>query len=173
MFSLTKARFPTRWGLVAVILAIGNAGAFLATQGASAASDGSTKLWGAVSPYSTGPVTSPALATVEASQSVTLDFSAGDTAVLSSTPDGTGPILTDNFITVNGVNVCPGGNCFAGGSIPAIDVSSAIPIGETTVLFEWRDYGGIAESSDIFLVTSAEIEDEDSGSEDEDSESED
>ena len=75
MFSLTKARFSTRWGLVAVILAIGIAGGFLATQGASAASVGSTKLWDAVSPYGTGTTTSPALATIEASQSVTLDFS--------------------------------------------------------------------------------------------------
>lgn len=36
MFSLTKTRFPARWGLVTVILAIGIVGAFFATQVASA-----------------------------------------------------------------------------------------------------------------------------------------
>ena len=136
-------------------------GAFLATQAVSAASGGGIKLWGAVPIYTTDPVTIPPTFTVEASKSVTLDFSAGDTAVLSSTPDGTGGVLTDNFITVNGANVCPGGNCFIGPvpltAVSPIDVSGFIPIGESTILIEWIDFGGSAESSDIFLVTSAEL----------------
>ena len=139
MFSLTKARLPTRWGLVAVILAIGIVGGFPATQGVSAATVSSTKLWDAVSQFNSGPATSEAQAVVLAAKSVTLDLSPGDSAVLSSTADGTGDILADNFISINGVNVCVGGdgtNCFLGGSgltpISPIDVSSAIPIGNTT-----------------------------------------
>ena len=156
--SLAKAHLPTRRTLVTLILAIGILGVLFGTQLVSAASSSSIKLWDAVASYNTGPITSPALATVEASKSVFLDFSAGDTAILSSTPDGLGNIRTDNFITVNGVNVCPGGNCFAGASsIPPIDISSEIPIGVTSVLIEWRDYGGIANSTDIYLVTDAEI----------------
>ena len=161
--NLAKAHFPTRRTLVTLILAISILGLFFGTQVVSAASGGSIKLWDAVASYSTGPTTSPALATVEASKSVTLDFSAGDTAILSSTADGLGNIRTDNFITVNGVNVCNGFvfdsifHCFTGGSISPIDISSNIPIGETTILIEWRDYGGTAESTDIFLVTDAEI----------------
>ena len=122
-------------GTLLAFIAIGIVGAFFVIQGASANSVDSIKLWDAVASYNTGTVTSPALATVEASKSVTLDFEAGDTAILSSTPDGTGPIRTDNFITVNGVDVCVGGfvfdsiiHCFTGGTIPPIDISSAIPI---------------------------------------------
>lgn len=124
----------------------------------------SIKLWDAEPQFATTPfITDPPTFTVEASKSVILDFKAGDTAVLSSTPDGTGLILADNFITVNGVNICgvgPLDGCFAGSGltpISPIDVSSAILIGETTVLIEWIDFGGVAASSDIYLVTSAEI----------------
>lgn len=64
---------------------------------------GSTKLWNAASLNTSGSFT------ILESRSVIIDFSAGDTAVLSSTSDGTGPILADNFILVNGFNICPGG----------------------------------------------------------------
>jgi hypothetical protein len=143
-----------------VILAIGIVGA---TQVASAATV-NIKLWDAVPQFTTVPVTTPITETVEKHKSVKLDFAAGDTAVLSSTPNGTGPILADNLIRVNGVNICVGGAvgaCFIGTvpltAVPAIDVAAAIPIGETTVLFEWRDFGGVAQTSDIYLVTSAKI----------------
>ena len=113
--------------------------------------DASIKLWDADVKIDT-PFVDPAQAVLFASKLVTLNFSTGDTAVLSSTPEGTGPILADNFITINNIirlePVTP---------ISAVDISAFIPNGQTPVLFEWRDFGGIAQSSDIFLVTSAEI----------------
>jgi hypothetical protein len=122
------------------------------------------KLWDAATDPSTGPVTTPELAAILATNSVTLNFAAGDSAVLSSTDDGTGDILADNFITVNGANICVGGDlggCFIGpvplSPVPAIDVSGVIPIGTTTVVFDWRDFGGAAETSVIYLVTTAKI----------------
>lgn len=122
------------------------------------------KLWDADTDPSTGPVTTPELAAVLATNSVTLNFVAGDSAVLSSTADGTGDILADNFITVNGANICgpdPADGCFTWAvslnPVPAIDVSADIPIGTTTVVFDWRDFGGSAETSDIYLVTTAKI----------------
>ena len=122
------------------------------------------KLWDADADPSTGPVTTPELAAVLATSSVTLNFVAGDSAVLSSTADGIGDILADSFITVNGANICgpaPADGCFIWGvplnPVPAIDVSGAIPIGTTTVVFDWRDFGGAAETSDIYLVTTAKI----------------
>ena len=129
--------------------------------------------------FSTGPSTSITEAISYASTSVMLDFIAGDTAVISSTPDGTGPIVIDNFLTINGENVCDNVegqffplNCFGPvinptvptgiliqnvlTPIPPIDVSSFIPVGITTVLFELRDYGFIAGNSDLFLVTTGQ-----------------
>ena len=50
------------------------------------------------------------------STSVSLEFEAGDTAVLSSTPEGLGAFFTDDEIHINGVNVCTGPaatSCFA------------------------------------------------------------
>jgi hypothetical protein len=68
----------------------------------------SIKLFDARPTFATGPVTSPAEATSFANTSSILIFASGDTAVISSTPDGTGPIVIDNFMTINGVNVCEG-----------------------------------------------------------------
>jgi type II secretory pathway pseudopilin PulG len=110
------------------------------------------KLWDEVLPFDSGTVTTPAQAVVLAGKSVALDFSPGDTAVLSSTPDGTGPILADNFITINEVITTEPVSL-----TPAVDVSASIPTGSTTVLFEWRDFGGLAQTSDMYLVTTAKI----------------
>ena len=110
------------------------------------------KLWDEVLPFNSGTVTSEAQAVVLAAKSVTLDFLPGDTAVFSSTLDWTGPILADNFITINGV-IGPEPVT----TTPAVDVSASIPIGITTVVFEWRDFGGLAQTSDIYLVTTAKI----------------
>jgi hypothetical protein len=96
------------------------------------------------------------------------------TAVLSSTADGLGPLVADNFIEVNGRNVCTegtgpggGGSCFnwpvvwdigtpaldAYQSVPPLDVSGDMPRGRGTVTFALVDYGGIYANSDIWLVT--------------------
>jgi hypothetical protein len=123
MFSLSKVRFPTLRGVVALILAIGLVGGFLGTQGVSAHSTTSNLLWSAVGTHSSVSTVLPA-ANIEASRSLTINWTAGDTAILSSTADGLGAIATDNFITVNGVNVCVlgdaipvvgGTNCYTGG----------------------------------------------------------
>jgi hypothetical protein len=137
------------------------------------------KLFNVNPTFSTGPQTSPAEAIPFASTSVLLSFKAGDSAFLSSTPDGTGPIVIDNFLTINGVNTCEGvanqefpDSCFgpfinpdlpAGvpiqnvlTPIPPIDVSPFIPIGTTSVLFELRDFGVLAGNSELFLVTTGQ-----------------
>ena len=96
-------------------------------------------------------------------------------AVLSSTADGRGRLVADNFIEVNGVNACAGGalaagveNCFndpvfgvigtpaldAYQSVPPIDVSRPMPHGaRSTVNFSLVDFGGIYANSDVWLVT--------------------
>ena len=51
-------------------------------------------------------VTSPAEAVPFASTSLVIDFAPGDTAVISSKPDGTGAVVIDNFVTINGTNLC-------------------------------------------------------------------
>jgi hypothetical protein len=84
--------------------------------------------------------------------------------------------VVDNFLAINGINVCeaePEQSCF--GSlidpgvptgvpietvrelIPPLDVSSFIPIGTSSVLFEFRDFGVIAGNTDLFLVTTATV----------------
>jgi hypothetical protein len=98
------------------------------------------------------------------------------TAVLSSTPDGRGRLVADNFIEVNGRNVCTGGTntgdgveqCFnwqavpqigtpaleAYNSVPPLNVSGDMPDrGRGTVTFALVDYGGIYANSDIWLIT--------------------
>jgi len=100
--------------------------------------------------------------------------------VISSTPDGTGPIAVDNFITINGQNVCAGLGSPAGPEscfgpitnpglptgvpieavlqpVPPVNVSQFIPTGTTAVLFELRDFGVIAGNTDLFLVTTAQV----------------
>ena len=96
-------------------------------------------------------------------------------AILSSTADGRGRLVADNFIEVNGENVCAGGmsgggveNCFndpvfgvvgtpaldAYQSVPPIDVSRLMPHGaRSTVTFSLVDFGGIYANSDLWLVT--------------------
>jgi hypothetical protein len=76
-----------------------------------AAQQVSIKLFDARPTFDTGPETSPAEAIPFASTSLRLNFAPGDTAMISSTPDGTGFIVIDNFMTINSVNVCEGGSC--------------------------------------------------------------
>jgi hypothetical protein len=88
-------------------------------------------------------------------------------AILSSTADGRGGLVADNFIEVNGDNVC-GGSCFnfpvfesvgtpaldAYQPVPPIDVSRLLrPGARSTVSFSLVDVGGIYANSDVWLVT--------------------
>jgi uncharacterized repeat protein (TIGR01451 family) len=103
------------------------------------------------------------------------------TAVLSSTADGTGNVLVDNYITVNNgqgaVNICPssqGSWCFngnwitaAGNSIgvdpdtiaatdgvPPIDISSFLSEGTDQATITMGDTGGFLTGTSLYLVTS-------------------
>jgi hypothetical protein len=103
-----------------------------------------------------------------------LSCRARPSAVLSSTPDGRGRLVVDNFMEVNGRDVCTGGvltdgfeQCFnppvvpvlgtpattALKSVAPIDVSDAMPRGKAMVTFSLVDYGGIYANTDIWLVT--------------------
>jgi hypothetical protein len=91
-------------------------------------------------------------------------------AILSG-PDG-GKLVVDNFMTMNGDNVCPMGRCFAGvfltpesgklvenayNGVDPIDVSSLLT-GSGIYKFELMDYGWVLGSSDIYLHTSCSLE---------------
>jgi hypothetical protein len=109
-------------------------------------------------------------------------------ATLSSTADGTGPVVVDNFLTVNGVDVCVGGyygcgnqnncnvSCFQGffwgspvGSpastsyygVPALDISAQLLPGRNNVTFEVLDWGAPYASSEIWLITNCTMEQDD------------
>jgi hypothetical protein len=104
-----------------------------------------------------------------------LSCRAHPTAVLSSTPDGSGRLVADNFIEVNGRNVCTGGETGPGGvascfnwpviwdigkraldayqPVPPLNVSGDMPRGRGIVTFALVDYSGIYANSDIWLVT--------------------
>lgn len=110
-------------------------------------------------------------------------FEDGDIAVISSTSNGRGAIVIDNFMTINGVNVCEGAvgqqfsdSCFGaiiqnpplGGvgkpieniltPIPPIDVSGFIPKkGKQVLEVELRDLGVIGGNTDLYLVTTAKL----------------
>ena len=105
----------------------------------------------------------------------------GSTEVYLSCPVGekpqatlTGPyggkLVVDNYITVNGTNVCPNGNCFVsvfvdpvnylGDSVDSsyfgvdpIDISSQIT-GSGVYIFSLIDYGYTMSSSEVYLNTS-------------------
>jgi hypothetical protein len=104
-----------------------------------------------------------------------LSCRARPTAVLSSTADGHGRLVVDNFFELNGANVCAGGtfdggveNCFnqpifgfigspasdAYPSIAPIDVSGRMPHGgRAAMTFRLVDFGGVYANSDVWLTT--------------------
>jgi hypothetical protein len=109
---------------------------------------------------------------------VLLACRAHPSAVLSSTPDGRGRLVVDNFIEVNGTDVCAGGvlaegveHCFSPPVIPVLgtpaatafqsvaplDVSDDMPKGKAIVTFSLVDYGLIYANTDIWLVTDCKL----------------
>ena len=104
-----------------------------------------------------------------------LSCKANPFGILSSTPDGHGPVVVDNFVEVNGKNVCTGGvlrdgveSCFdepvfyslgapaldSYQSVLPLDISHRLQRGRAKVRFSLVDYGGIYANSDMWLVTS-------------------
>lgn len=107
---------------------------------------------------------------------LTLSCGARPTAVLSSTADGRGSLVVDNFIEVNGRIACAGGvvtpdavlQCYSSvsplarfgmpaldayQSVPPLNVSGEMPRGRGIVTFSLVDYGAIYANSDIWLVS--------------------
>lgn len=118
-----------------------------------------------------GPITSYDQAVVFDDTTVELELDGVISAVIASTPDGTGEIVVDNFMLVNGVNVCPGNisTCFGGrigpdnpggpitdalSTIPPIDVTNELVDGPNT--FELYDFGVILGNTDLYLVITRE-----------------
>lgn len=143
-------------------------------QGAFA--DASVKLFNAFPVIDTGTVTDPSLAATFATNSLVLQCPGTPRAVLSSTADGTGSVVVDNFLTVDGANVCTGisgtgnlgtsaPNCFIDflgttgtaltsyTPVPPLDISENLAAGKHMVTFELQDWGGLLASSDIWLLT--------------------
>lgn len=139
----------------------------------------SIKLFDATPTFPSAVETSPDNAYIFKSTSQCLNFTAGAMAVLSSTPDGTGPIVVDNFMTINGVrNLCEGipgpvfsAACFGAllqnpldpavigmpiervlAPIGPLDISSFLPLGEQNVSFDLQDFGTIGGNTDLWLV---------------------
>ena len=135
------------------------------------ASANAVKLFDAVRVTNVGTVTEPHMAVPFAQTQLLLICPPHPAAIISSDVDGTAGIVVDNFITVDGVNVCPiaaeGGyrNCFQrfnGGSsdaaiayigVTTLDISSRLSSGSHVVKFALEDHGGLLGSSDIWLVT--------------------
>src|SRR5262245_7806655 len=76
--------------------------------GRSATAQTAIKLFDATPYTPSGTLTSPTLARSFGHIDVALSCPAGSTATISSTPDGTGNVLVDNHIRVNGTDVCDG-----------------------------------------------------------------
>jgi hypothetical protein len=129
------------------------------------------KLFDAVPVTNVGPVVEPHKALSFGQTQLVLICPPAPSAIIASDPDGTGPVVVDNFLTVDGLNVCPtridtgSRDCFLsfhGGSadaslaytgVAAIDISPRIPSGSHVVNFELDDHGGLLGSSEIWLVT--------------------
>jgi hypothetical protein len=108
---------------------------------------------------------------------VMMGCSAKPTATISSSADGSGGVVVDNIVAVNGVNVCNGQegsgglSCFAGyfgqvgdpalaayGSIAPLDVRGLMPAGKKQVVtFQLKDAGGVLANSDLWLITNCVI----------------
>ncbi len=156
---------------------------------ASPASADTVKLLDAVPvTYDNEPSTDPSTALAFAGTSKVLQCDIIPVqATLSSTADGTGPVVVDNFLTVNGADVCVGGwygcgnlntcnvSCFQGfnwgspaGSpaitsyypVPALDISAKLLPGRNNVTFEVLDWGAPHASSEIWLITNCTVEQE-------------
>jgi len=160
--------------------------AILAVRGASAAEPvRAVKLFSATPVTESAPCANPLQCSPTRDRVVydemllVLSCRARPTAVLSGTPDGRGPLIVDNFIEVNGSNVCVGGaadngteQCYnvpffgaigsraldAAPPVAPIDVRAAMPVhGRGAVLFSLIDYGGLYFNSDVWLVTDCAI----------------
>ena len=107
-----------------------------------------------------GRIMNSSQATNFAKNSIVLNCLGSHTVIISSTADGSGKILVDNFLSVDGTNVCPGGpnsaaNCFVGsgtGEINPINISNAIANGKHLVTFELMDWGKQLQNSPLYLV---------------------
>lgn len=132
----------------------------------------SIKLFDATPVRRTGPQTSPGQAQSFASTAIEVRLPPEHTAVISSDPHGTGFIVVDNFLIINGQNAC----LHATGRlscleeirdisfpenvdienvlqpIPPLDVTGLLPSVESKVLFDLQDVGIIAGNTDLYLV---------------------
>jgi hypothetical protein len=152
--------------------------AILQLTAANASAQTAIKLFDARPFTPSGPITDPTLAKPFAHADVTLICPQTPTATLSSTPDGTGKLLVDNWIQVNGDNVCTGlidcgftvphtcaPSCFARfylatdsyGPVPPIDIDDYVAPGFISLSFDLMDWGYALASSDVWLVTDCRL----------------
>jgi hypothetical protein len=111
--------------------------------------------------------TSSASPYVFGTKNMNLTLNVGQTAIISSTPDGAGSFISDNNLRINGTKIC-GSSCYGStrvgpyvlgspvdtyhSKIAAMDVSGLISTGTTTVTFELYDEGGSYGSTELWLV---------------------
>ena len=158
----------TRYALLTV-----TAVAMLVTLAGTLFAAGQTtiKLFNGTPVSNSGVITSPEQAISFDEVALTLNCPAEPTGILSGTADGTGGVVVDNFLTVNGTNVCPGGgNCFrfffgtvgqpaesVYGAVGPLDISAELASGRSLLTVELKDFGGVLGSSDVYLVTNCVI----------------
>ncbi|HXJ78036.1 MAG TPA: hypothetical protein VMS64_05060 [Candidatus Methylomirabilis sp.] len=125
------------------------------------------KLFDASPVTQSGPIGQAHEAVVFGETALVLACPAVPWAVVSSDLQGTGPVVVDNFLTVDGRNVCARwtNGCFLGylgGSteaslaytgVPPFDISADIPSGVNRVNFMLTDFGGLRGNSDVWLLT--------------------
>lgn len=143
----------------------------MAAMPSSALAAAAVKLFDAVPVTPSGDITRPSLAIPFGSTAVVLDCDEAPAAKISGTADGWGNVFVDNFIAVNGTNVCAGGQidytadgaspgCFIPNSyeaVPPLNISASLVPGRQTVQFDLKDWGVQLGSSDVWLVTSCKV----------------
>ena len=156
----------------------------LAATASAAYSQNAIQLFSPVNNRYSLSTTSPENLDVFNSTILNLSCTAPITAKLSSTADGTGNVLVDNYVTVNTgqgtQNVCTGGvsdvqaDCFNGNwsstgqfdigadpdtlaatdGVPPIDISSLLSPGNVQATITMEDNGVVFAGSTLYLVTS-------------------
>lgn len=127
------------------------------------------RLFEAVGTRDSGAVTSAEEAIPFGENTLLLKCPESPSAVLSGSEDPATPFYVDNFVDVNGKNICKGAPlrdgilpCFDynGSYVPvaAIPISGELLAGKNIVTFELMDFGGLLGSSELWLVTNCVID---------------
>jgi hypothetical protein len=162
--------------VVLSVVSTATVGVLLALAPEAFAQMTSIKLFNAVSATGSGPITDPSLAVSFGQKDLILACETIPVvATISSTSAGTGAFVVDNFLTVNGVDVCTAPGRFACGTlgncafscfvnhttsyapVPPLDISGYLAEGNQLLRFNLMDWGSLRAASNIWLVTNCKM----------------